>query len=35
MIIKWLGHSCFLITSERGLRVIMDPYSVGGGPNCP
>lgn len=31
MIIKWLGHSCFLITSERGLRVIMDPYSVGGG----
>jgi len=33
MIIKWLGHSCFLITSERGLRVIMDPYSVGGGIN--
>lgn len=31
MTIKWLGHSCFLITSERGLRVIMDPYSVGGG----
>ena len=33
MIIKWLGHSCFLITSEQGLRVIMDPYSVGGGIN--
>jgi len=33
MIMKWLGHSCFLITSERGLRVIMDPYSVGGGIN--
>jgi len=28
---NWLGHSCFLITSEVGLRVITDPYSVGGG----
>jgi len=31
MNIKWLGHSCFLITSEEGLRVITDPYSVGQG----
>jgi len=33
MNVKWLGHSCFLITSGRGLRVITDPYSVGGGIN--
>jgi len=33
MIIKWLGHSCFLITSKEGLRVITDPYVVGGGIN--
>jgi L-ascorbate metabolism protein UlaG (beta-lactamase superfamily) len=31
MKIKWLGHACFLITSEGGLRVITDPYAVGGG----
>jgi L-ascorbate metabolism protein UlaG (beta-lactamase superfamily) len=31
MDVKWLGHSCFLITSEAGLRVITDPYSVSGG----
>jgi L-ascorbate metabolism protein UlaG (beta-lactamase superfamily) len=30
---KWLGHACFLITSEGGLRVITDPYAVGGGIN--
>jgi len=33
MIIKWLGHSCFFITSNEGLRVITDPYAVGGGIN--
>jgi len=33
MIIKWLGHSCFLITSKGGLRIITDPYVVGGGIN--
>jgi L-ascorbate metabolism protein UlaG (beta-lactamase superfamily) len=26
MKIKWLGHSCFLITSQAGLRVLTDPY---------
>jgi len=33
MKIKWLGHACFLITSDGGLRVITDPYAVGGGIN--
>ena len=31
MKIKWLGHSCFLITADEGVRIITDPYSVGGG----
>ncbi len=31
MKIKWLGHSCFLIVSETGLRIITDPYTAGGG----
>jgi len=26
MRIDWLGHSCFLITSSSGLRIITDPY---------
>ncbi len=26
MKVKWLGHSCFLITSEDGTRIITDPY---------
>ena len=25
MILKWLGHSCFLLTSDSGVRVLMDP----------
>jgi len=33
MKVKWLGHACFLITSRHGLRVITDPYAVGGGIN--
>ena len=33
MKIKWLGHASFLITSETGLNIITDPYSVGGGIN--
>jgi L-ascorbate metabolism protein UlaG (beta-lactamase superfamily) len=33
MKIKWLGHSCFLITSKGGVRIITDPYAVGGGIN--
>ena len=26
---KWLGHACFLITSESGLKIITDPYEAG------
>jgi L-ascorbate metabolism protein UlaG (beta-lactamase superfamily) len=33
MKVKWLGHSCFLVTSRDGLRVITDPYVVGGSIN--
>jgi len=33
MKVKWLGHSCFLITSRDALRIITDPYAVGGGIN--
>lgn len=25
MDIKWLGHSCFLLTSQHGTRILMDP----------
>lgn len=25
MDIKWLGHSCFLLTGESGVRILMDP----------
>ncbi len=27
--IKYEGHSCFLITSEAGLRIMLDPYDFG------
>jgi len=27
MKIKWLGHSCFQITSEKGTRIITDPFT--------
>jgi L-ascorbate metabolism protein UlaG (beta-lactamase superfamily) len=33
MKVKWLGHACFLITSKGGVRIITDPYAVGGGIN--
>ena len=26
MKIKWLGHACFLLTDERGIRVLTDPF---------
>ncbi len=28
MNIKWLGHACFLITSEVGTSIITDPYAT-------
>jgi L-ascorbate metabolism protein UlaG (beta-lactamase superfamily) len=31
MKVKWIGHACFLITAESGLKVITDPYAVSGG----
>ncbi|MDO4568366.1 MAG: MBL fold metallo-hydrolase [Clostridia bacterium] len=27
MNVKWLGHSCFLITDSNGVRVLTDPYA--------
>jgi L-ascorbate metabolism protein UlaG (beta-lactamase superfamily) len=33
MKIKWLGHACFLVTSADGVRIVADPYAVGGGIN--
>jgi L-ascorbate metabolism protein UlaG (beta-lactamase superfamily) len=28
MKIKWLGVACFLITSNNGLKIIMDPFEI-------
>ena len=30
MKVKWLGVASFLITSEKGIRIIIDPYKSGG-----
>jgi L-ascorbate metabolism protein UlaG (beta-lactamase superfamily) len=29
MKVKWLGHACFLLTSEAGVRIVTDPYTPG------
>ncbi|MGQ9811330.1 MAG: MBL fold metallo-hydrolase [bacterium] len=29
MKIKWLGHSAFLLTSDKGTKVLTDPYESG------
>jgi L-ascorbate metabolism protein UlaG (beta-lactamase superfamily) len=29
MKIKWYGHAAFLITSDRGVKIILDPYEPG------
>ncbi len=29
MKVKWLGHAAFLVTSDEGSRVIIDPYESG------
>ena len=29
MRVKWLGHACFLITADSGLKIITDPYQEG------
>ncbi len=33
MKIKWLGHACFTITSDAGVKIITDPYITGKGFN--
>ena len=35
MIIRWLGHACFLITSETGVRVLIDPFDASVGYKIP
>lgn len=30
MKVKWLGHASFLITSDKGVKIITDPYKTGG-----
>ena len=30
MKIKYLGHATFMITSDRGIKIITDPYETGG-----
>lgn len=29
MRIEWIGHACFLITSDAGLSIVTDPYETG------
>ena len=29
MKVKWLGHACFLITGDSGLKIVTDPYEPG------
>ena len=31
MIIRWLGHASFIISSDTGTRIVTDPYVTGGG----
>ncbi len=33
MRLKWLGHACFLIVSRERVKIVTDPYEVGGGIN--
>ena len=30
MRIKYLGHACFMITSDTGIKILTDPYVTGG-----
>ncbi|MBN1619189.1 MBL fold metallo-hydrolase, partial [candidate division WOR-3 bacterium] len=30
MKIKWLGHSCFVLETKNGMRILTDPYESGG-----
>ncbi|MDF2876188.1 MAG: Zn-dependent hydrolase of the beta-lactamase fold-like protein [Sporomusa sp.] len=35
MKIKWLGHSCFLLTSHNGVKVLTDPFDSSVGYDVP
>lgn len=35
MKLRWIGHSCFLLMSSKGVRVLMDPYKSSIGLNMP
>ncbi len=35
MKLKWLGHSCFLLTADNGVRVLTDPFDSSVGYNVP
>lgn len=35
MKLKWLGHSCFMLTANNGIKVLMDPFSEGWGYKAP
>lgn len=35
MKIKWLGHSCFLLTSNRGIKILTDPFDEKVGYSAP
>ena len=35
MIIRWLGHACFLIISEAGVRILIDPFDASVGYKVP
>ena len=35
MLLKWFGQSCFLMTSQAGTRVLMDPFGKGLGYRVP
>jgi L-ascorbate metabolism protein UlaG (beta-lactamase superfamily) len=31
MKLKWFGHACFLVTSDSGIKIILDPFASTGG----
>lgn len=35
MKIKWFGHSCFLLTSDNGVNILIDPFDVSVGYKLP
>lgn len=35
MKLKWLGHACFLLTTDQGVKIVTDPYDPKVGYNLP